>query len=177
MRTKRLFLKQKNNYVIQLLVICSLASTLLSCTKAGAFGVFGNIAGRLSTFGTGTTYYISSSGNDTNNGTSSSTPWKTMKTLLPGATYLLKRGDTLYFTIEKIANNTQKITIDAYGTGYNPQISLYKNIRASAWQLYSGNIWKVDLKDTSKYTGYKDISDTNVGFIYVNGVIKGAKFN
>src|ERR1035437_5600261 len=60
----------------------------------------------LSTIASATDYYISSSGNDSNNGLSSSTPWKTItkvnssfSTLKPGDRILFNRGDTFYGTL------------------------------------------------------------------------------
>lgn len=126
------------------------------------------------------TYYIAANGSDKNNGTSVNAPWKTLKSLQPGNIYLLKRGDVFYFPIKKIDNNLDnknKVVIAAYGKGKKPVLSLYKTIAGHAWQSAGGNIWKVDLKDASNYTGYLDTTDTNVGFIKVGSVIKGNKLD
>ncbi|AQX78936.1 hypothetical protein BWO91_02015 [Plantibacter flavus] len=80
----------------------------------------------------GTVYYVSSSsGSDTNTGTSSSSPWKTLdslnsRTFQPGDQLLLKRGDTwtgggLVFTESGMAG--APITLSAYGSGSLPLIS------------------------------------------------------
>ena len=50
-----------------------------------------------STYSAATTYYVSNSGNDDNNGTSESTPWKTIakvneQAFEPGNTIKYKRG-------------------------------------------------------------------------------------
>lgn len=126
-------------------------------------------------FGQPKTYYVSATGNDQNNGLSAATPWKTIKRLSPGSTYLLKRGDTLYFSLPKLPDNKNKITIDAYGTGSNPVISLYKKIKQASWQKAEGNTWRVDLTKPGNVTGFTDTTDTNVGFIKVGNEIKGVK--
>jgi hypothetical protein len=77
----------------------------------------------------GTTYYVSSSsGNDANNGTSQSTPWRTMAevsntTFQPGDTILLKRGDVWLadpLVVSSSGTATNPITYGAYGTGNKP---------------------------------------------------------
>lgn len=125
---------------------------------------------------TSNTYYISSDGNDGNDGKSINSPWNTIKDIEPGSTYLLKRNQEFHFVIKKVNNSlNQKVIIGAYGTGANPVISLYKNIKPAAWQMHLNNIWKVDLTDQKNITGFLDISNTNVGFIKVNDSIKGNK--
>ena len=123
-----------------------------------------------------TTYFISSAGSDSNDGKTVNAPWKTLKELVPGNTYLFKRGDTFNFAIDRVKNPEKKpITINSYGKGNKPLFNLYKRIRKNAWSSSSTNIWKVDLKNTENYTGFMSSNDTNVGFIKVNGQIKGNK--
>jgi hypothetical protein len=83
-----------------------------------------------------TTYYVSSSdtsASDSNNGTSISTPWKTLgkvssgtvqAALKPGDKILLKSGDVFYGTlsIRSSGTSTAPITIGKYGTGAKPII-------------------------------------------------------
>ena len=85
---------------------------------------------------TGTTYYVSSSlGDDTNAGTSESTPWKTLAKVssiefMPGDTILLKSGDIwneeLVLSgngaIDAQSNTVTPITISSYGDGNRPII-------------------------------------------------------
>src|SRR5664279_6113363 len=65
-----------------------------------------------------TNYYISSSGNDANNGTSTSTPWKTLNklnsyfsSLKPGDNVLLNRGEIFYgyITVTKSGSSASPI--------------------------------------------------------------------
>jgi hypothetical protein len=82
-----------------------------------------------------TIYISSSSGNDANSGTLSTAPRKTIPTLKPKNTYLLKRGDTFYQKIKRVYNPTvgNTITVGAYGTGAKPVLSLYAIISSGAW--------------------------------------------
>lgn len=90
-----------------------------------------------------TTYYVSTSGNDTNLGTSAAAPWKTLakinaSTFASGDFILLKRGETF---VGKLIIKNSGITIDAYGAGNNPIISGSEKI-TSTWTVSSGNIWE-----------------------------------
>ena len=87
----------------------------------------------------GTTYYISSStGSDSYNGTSQSTPWQTLSklsntTFQPGDNICLASGDTFTagFTPSCSGNESNPITLTSYGTGARPQIKL--NGSANSW--------------------------------------------
>jgi hypothetical protein len=96
-----------------------------------------------------TTYYISSSGNDANNGTSTSTPWKTLNklnsffaSLKPGDNVLLNRGNvfTGFITVKKSGTSSAPITIGVYGTGANPVINGFTTV--STWTNLGNNIWE-----------------------------------
>ncbi len=87
-----------------------------------------------------TDYYISSSGNDNNNGLSTSSPWKTLNkvntvfsSLKPGDRILFKRADLFYGTIRITASGLSgyPITIESYGTGGMPVISGFATL--SSW--------------------------------------------
>jgi uncharacterized repeat protein (TIGR02059 family) len=87
-----------------------------------------------------TDYYVSSTGNDSANGLSSSTPWKTISKvnaefsrLLPGDRVLFNKGDTFYgtLTISRSGSSSSPITLGAYGSGSNPVISAFTVI--SGW--------------------------------------------
>jgi hypothetical protein len=79
-----------------------------------------------------TCYYVSPSGNDSNSGTSSSAPWKTIakamsiqSSLLPGDSILFERGGVWYeqFTISNMnGSNGSPVTIGNYGSGNLPVI-------------------------------------------------------
>ncbi|HSW97045.1 MAG TPA: hypothetical protein VLF89_04440 [Candidatus Saccharimonadales bacterium] len=76
-------------------------------------------------YAAGTTYYVSSSGNDTNNGLSQTSPWQTINkvnsmTFQPGDSILFEGGQTfygkLYFTGNNSGTMVSPITIASYGT-------------------------------------------------------------
>ena len=87
-------------------------------------------------------YYISAAGNDTNDGLTTSTPWKTINKVnsfsFASSDYILfRRGDTFYGGIEvKNAN----LTYDAYGTGAKPVITGLSTV--TGWVNLGGNIWE-----------------------------------
>lgn len=99
-----------------------------------------------------TTYYVSNSGNDSNAGTSSTAPWKTItkvntlsSTLLPGDQVLFQRGGTFRGTINIncSGSSSQFITLGAYGTGAAPIIS--GSSLVTSWTAYSGNIYRAQV--------------------------------
>ena len=101
----------------------------------------------------GTTYYVSSSlGNDGNNGTTTSTAWKTMakvngQTFQPGDSILLKRGDVWNESLTPGSSGTagNPIAFDAYGTGAAPNLTGYYAMPSTGWALVTGNAWKAPL--------------------------------
>ena len=95
-----------------------------------------------------TNYYVANSGNDSNNGTDPSTPWKTIdkvnsfNSFLPGDNILFKRGDTFYGSISVIQSGVQgsPITYGAYGSGAKPIITGFSTV--SSWTNLGSNIWE-----------------------------------
>ena len=115
-----------------------------------------------------TTYYFSTSGNDANNGTSTSTPWKTLSKFnsvfasrSPGDNFLFNRGDVFYgkIVISRSGSSGAPITIGAYGTGANPLITGFTTI--GSWTNLGSNIWE----STSSVSS---LSATNM--VVINGV-------
>ena len=103
-----------------------------------------------------TSYYVDSQiGSDSNNGTSSSSPWRTLakvnsKSFSAGTHILLKRGDTWRETLSPSSSGEggNPIVFDAYGTGAAPIISGADLLPQSAWTLCSGcqgNIWRASV--------------------------------
>ena len=96
-----------------------------------------------------TTYYFSTSGNDANNGTSTSAPWKTLTKFnsvfaskSPGDIFLFNRGNVFYgnMIISRSGSSGKSITIGAYGTGANPVITGFTTV--SGWTNLGSNIWE-----------------------------------
>ncbi|HET6559119.1 MAG TPA: right-handed parallel beta-helix repeat-containing protein [Prolixibacteraceae bacterium] len=100
-----------------------------------------------STAGYSATYYVSSTGNDSNSGQSSSLPWKSLAkvnavALGAGDQVLFQRGDTFYgsLIIKNSGSSGSPITLGAYGTGANPVITGFTSV--SSWTNLGGNIWE-----------------------------------
>ncbi|MEO8768987.1 MAG: T9SS type A sorting domain-containing protein [Ferruginibacter sp.] len=107
---------------------------LQSIIRTVLVGIFLLIAG----VSNATDYYVSVSGNDSNNGTSSTTPWKTLSkvesvsnngTIHAGDRILFKCGDSFTGTMSiasiwghnaKSGTATSPITLGSYGTGAKP---------------------------------------------------------
>ena len=119
---------------------------------------------------TGTAYYVSNDGDDSNDGLTPETAWQTTGKLLqelgqreghvvqPGDAVFLRRGDTFrlpYWALDLYADN---LTLSAYGTGPKPIItaSSENGTGAEKWELVyedgtGKKIWKFyrDIRDTS----------------------------
>ncbi len=103
-----------------------------------------------------TNYYVSNSGNDSNSGTSESTPWKTISkvnatTFRAGDQILFKKGDTWreQLTISTGGSSGSYITYGSYGSGNKPRI-LGSEIETT-WTRVSGNIWQSSHTFTDPY--------------------------
>lgn len=95
-----------------------------------------------------TDYYVSSAGNDSATGLSSSTPWQSISKvnsvfsgLNPGDRVLFRRGDYFYgsLQISRSGASGNPITISVYGTGASPVISGFTTI--SGWNSYGSGIY------------------------------------
>lgn len=113
-----------------------------------------------------TTYYISSSGNDANNGTSTAKPWKTLDKVssvnyAAGDRILLKRGDVFSGEISsaygwKNGTESQPIIFGAYGTGAKPLI--YGDMTGAVWTKspYRDSVWQAWSGYVLDAFGYED---------------------
>ncbi len=95
----------------------------------------------------GTTYYVSNSGDDSNDGRTPETPWETLKKvseayLYPGDGVLFKRGDLFRGTVQ----TKPGVTYAAYGNGEKPKLyGCHKSLaNPEIWELYNAehHIWK-----------------------------------
>ena len=113
-----------------------------------------------------TVYYVSSSGgNDANNGTSTSTPWKTIDkarnaALSAGDQLLFKRDDSWFgeLNVNLTATSAHRITIGAYGTGAKPII--YGDLTGATWSACAGHsgVWVTRATQYTDGTAYEIIS-------------------
>src|SRR5450759_2426102 len=123
-----------------------------------------------STIASATDYYISLSGNDTNNnGLSSSALWKTIakvnsafSIMKPGDRILFNRGDTFYGTLKitKSGLAGSPIIIGAYGTGDNPIITGFTTI--TGWTNEGSGIYSKTIN-----------CESAINLVTVNGIIIG----
>lgn len=127
--------------------------------------------------------YVSSEGDDANDGLTESTPWRTLRKLgegLPaGGTGLLRRGDVFYGQLKIPAGPSpdSPTTVDAYGSGPAPEVCGYKIPKrdAGTWKPVGDKLWQIDLSDHSRFDGNHDTADGNVGFLRIDGRFFGQK--
>lgn len=136
----------------------------------------------------GVSYYIASDGTSTD-GTNINDPLSLenakKKTFYNNDNILFKSGDTFYgevrFNIVKRENDDSLCYITSYGEGEPPKITTAKIIdNKDSWEKYSDNVYRVNLKDKTKFKGFQNIDDNscNIGFIKAqNGNIYGARKN
>ena len=114
-----------------------------------------------------TNFYVSSSGSDASNGTSESSPWKTIAkvnaafaTFKPGDRILFRRGDTFHGTVKTAASGVsgKPILIGAYGSGSKPVITGL--ITVSSWTNEGNGIYSRSIACAS-----------NPNFIVINSKI------
>ena len=125
-------------------------------------------------------YYVSYKGDDSNDGKSPTTPWKTYKNMIlvpENSAILFERGG-VYRGELKVKDNT---FVGAFGEGPNP--CLYGSLRnyadESLWTKHSGNIWKIPMGkdvghitfDHGKQNGIKmfSISSLTKDYYFVSG--------
>ncbi|MFO7445620.1 MAG: right-handed parallel beta-helix repeat-containing protein [Ignavibacteriaceae bacterium] len=94
-----------------------------------------------------TTYYVSSSGNDSNSGKSSTSSWKTLSklnsiTFKAGDRILFRKGDTWreQLNISYSGTSSSPIVFTSYGSGSDPVIS--GSTVLTGFTKYSGNVWR-----------------------------------
>src|SRR5258706_5356310 len=107
-----------------------------------------------------TNYYLSSKGNDLQNGTSALSPWRSLKKLSevmqllqPGDSILFERGSVFSGELKMSASGKQgkEIYVGAYGSGAKPVIS--GSIEINNWTPFRGNIWVTDCINCSEEPG------------------------
>jgi hypothetical protein len=109
------------------------------------------------------TYYVSPNGNDNNNGTSISSPWRTINKvqqissqLQPGDKILFQRGGIYEgkLVINSSGTSNNPIIIEAYGNGPNPIIK--GSINPTNWTVHNNNIWKANVTQTVRHVWVND---------------------
>ncbi len=136
--------------------------------------------------GSATNYYVSTSGNDSNNGTSENTAWKSIAkvnsvSFKPGDRILFHCGDTFTGTINVNNSGTSgsAIVYGSYGTGLKPVINGAEVI--SGWTQHSGNIYKAKFSSdiTQIFVDGKRVKTArypNTGYFLISNVGGSTKF-
>jgi hypothetical protein len=101
----------------------------------------------------GTTYYVSTSGSDSNNGLSESTPFQTIGkvnslTLQPGDRVLFKCGDVWraeQLIVSRSGTAADPITFGSYPEGCANKPVLSGALPITGWTVYAGNVYQADL--------------------------------
>ena len=107
-------------------------------------------------------YYVSSLGNDANNGRTTTQAWASISkvnsfTFAAKDSILFRRGDTFYGGI--IVNRSQ-INYGVYGNGAKPVITGFTNV--TGWTNIGGNIWESSVITTNNTPNIVTISSTPV---------------
>jgi hypothetical protein len=94
----------------------------------------------------GTVYFVSSSGNDSNDGLTSSTPWQTLDKInsmsySAGDAILLDSSSSFIgsIAVPNSGSSEASITIGAYGTNISKP-KIYGSELITDWTLHTGNI-------------------------------------
>ncbi len=118
-----------------------------------------------------TIYYVSPTGSDTNNGTSTSTPWRTIarvnqmgSSLHAGDQVLFQRGGMWRekLNVPNSGTTTAKITFGAYGSGTEPVIR--GSLAVTGWTLHAGNIYKATVGSAVKQVYFNGALQTLARF-------------
>ena len=132
-----------------------------------------------------TTYYVASSGNDSNNGLSAASPIRSLDRVnnLPlqgGDQVLFRRGDTFRGTLLlfRAGRAGQPVVFDAYGTGNKPVVA--GSVPITNWTSLGNNIWQANApalgaQVTGVYSNgtalplgrYPNLSATNRGYLTI----------
>ena len=112
----------------------------------------------------GVTYYVDPNGSDSNNGTSTSSAWKTVAKVNsiafnPGDSVLFKcAGVWSDSSLTPTTNGTaaHPIKIGAYGTGAAPVIDAAYTVPTTAWKSYQGNIYVASVSVADGHQVYID---------------------
>jgi hypothetical protein len=106
-------------------------------------------------YAAGTTYYVSTSGNDSNAGTSTSAPWRSLTkvnstTFQPGDVIRFEAGDSWTGQLWPKGSGTDgaPISIDSYGAGAKPQIAGQGTV-GDAVRLNNQQYWEIRNLDVS----------------------------
>ncbi len=123
----------------------------------------------------GKTYYVSYRGDDSNDGLSKETPWKTPSRYLTGK---LQSGDVLLFERGGVYRDVSLVTksgvsYGAYGTGAKPQLLAGDKDYAdeSLWKEESKNIWVTTVPEKNDLHLYRTTIEDMGNIIFDHGKV------
>lgn len=136
---------------------------------------------------TPTTFFLSADGDDAADGTSARSPWRTparlndalaKRAVTSGDTVLFRRGDTFAGALRPLADQaTDVLRFASYGSGALPVVSTYKYVSGpGSWKHIGGGQWTIDVSAAAAgttHTGFVSSFATEIGFVLVDGVIRG----
>lgn len=106
----------------------------------------------ISTLLSANTYYVSTDGDNANNGLSPDSPWEKVgyacTRVSPGDTILLKRGDVFY---NSVSTTVSQIEFDAYGPNDLDIPVISGATKITNWQLHTGSIYVADVTEDIGY--------------------------
>ena len=168
--------------IFGLLLVCLFA---FSCKKTDTIAPSANPSGASQKkvaavpSGSGTTYYVSPTGNDSNNGTSTSTPWKTIakvnsKTFNPGDQILFKGGQTFAGMIQPASSgsSTAYIRFASYGGG---RATINGGTNCGVYVYDKSNVWVDSLVVTGTWNATTQTGNTSYGILFYNDLGGGTK--
>lgn len=124
-----------------------------------------------------TTYYVSAAGNDSNNGTSTATPWKTLAKVSstafsPGDIILFNSGDTFtgQLVISSSGTSGNPIIYNKYGTGNNPWLAAQGATQATVYMNNKEHVEFKNLKVTNLLVGNDINSSTGARLLGIHVV-------
>lgn len=129
--------------------------------------------------------YVSTDGDDANDGMTERTAWRTLSRLargLPaGGEGRLRRGDVFYsgrVVFRPGADSAHRTRITAWGMGAKPIVSAYMMPRrdVSTWKNTGSNLWSYVPRSDKALRGNVYSVNGNIGFLKVDGRIFGRKF-
>lgn len=124
--------------------------------------------------------YLSSEGDDTQDGLSPERAWRTLakvaRDLPSGGEIRLRRGDVYYgpLRLKSGLDAAHPTRVSVWGEGAKPVISLYKHVKPdpSVWTQVGDGLWRLDFSAPSVLSGNPEPKN-NIGFIFADGVIHG----
>jgi hypothetical protein len=125
-----------------------------------------------------TNYYVdSAAGSDSNTGTATDKPWKTIgkinsTSFAAGDSILFKKGSTWReaLIVPSSGNTSKNLSFAYYGSGVNPRLL---GSKVSTWSLSSGNVWVSDLTFTNPYGGG---FTSEIFFEEISGTVKNGSY-